>query len=83
MTAVDGDVDSAASAAAGEAIATQLATIDDVGSVGSYWGLGSPPPLRSVDGDAALVLARIDGTDDEVDAALEAITRSSKVTREQ
>ena len=57
VTARDGDVDSAASAAAGEEIATQLATIEGVGSVGSYWGLGSPPPLRSVDGDRALVLA--------------------------
>jgi putative drug exporter of the RND superfamily len=73
VTAADGDVDSAESAAAGEEIATQLATIDGVGSVASYWALGAPPPLRSVDGDRALVLARIDGTDDDIDVALEAV----------
>ncbi|MET1003083.1 MAG: hypothetical protein ABWZ15_14845 [Acidimicrobiia bacterium] len=61
VTANDGDVDSATSTAAGEGIATQLATIEGVGSVGSYWGLGSPPPLRSVDGDRARVRPRDHG----------------------
>jgi putative drug exporter of the RND superfamily len=72
-TAVDGDVDSPASSAAGLVLAEQLAEVAHVGSVASYWDLGSPPPLRNTDGDSALVLARVDGTDAEVEDALAAI----------
>ena len=80
-TATDGNVDSAASAAAGQALSARLADVDDVGSVGSYWDLGSPPPLRSADGDAALVLARVDGTDAQVEDALATI--GDELTGEQ
>jgi RND superfamily putative drug exporter len=72
-TATDGDVDSAASKAAGLALAERLGRVPDVGSVASYWSLGSPPPLRSEHGDAALVLARVDGTDAEVSDAITTI----------
>jgi putative drug exporter of the RND superfamily len=72
-TAADGNVDSAASAAAGRALAVRLATVPHVGSVGSYWDLGSPPPLRSRSGDAALVLGRVDGTDKQIADAITAI----------
>jgi RND superfamily putative drug exporter len=72
-TARDGNVDSATSAAAGRGLQGRLARVPNVSSVGSYWGLGSPPPLRSRDGDAALVLGRVDGTDKEISDAIQAV----------
>jgi putative drug exporter of the RND superfamily len=69
-TAADGDVDSAASTASGGQLADRLAAIGGVDSVSSYWSLGSPPPLRSEQGDAALVLAHVDGSDQQVRDAI-------------
>jgi RND superfamily putative drug exporter len=60
-------VDDAAVAAAGAALTERLAAEPGVADVGSYWSLGRPPPLRSVDGTAALVLGRITGDTDEVE----------------
>ena len=73
VTAHDGNVDSPESSAAGSDITTRLDAIEHVGSVGSYWSLGAPPPLRSTEGDHALVLARIEGDDRDVDDALAAV----------
>ncbi len=54
-------------AAAGMALTEELAAEAHVSGVASYWSLGSPPPLAADDGSSALVLARIEGEDDEVD----------------
>jgi putative drug exporter of the RND superfamily len=67
VTARDGDVDSAAVAQAGQALTATLANEDTIDQAVSYWSLGSPPPLKSKDGKQAIVLAFINGTQDEVD----------------
>jgi len=74
VTAESGTVDDAAVAAAGAALTEELAGEDHVSNVASYWSLGSPPPLRNVDSTRALVLARIDGTQDEVNERVATIT---------
>ena len=71
VTAQDGDVDSPAAAAAGVAVTDELAAEEGVTDVVSYWSEGNAPPLRSDDGERALVLARIEGDDDAVDARIE------------
>jgi RND superfamily putative drug exporter len=60
VTAADGDVDSAASAAAGHALADALAADSEVARVHSYWD-GASPSLRSEDGSQALVTAYLPG----------------------
>jgi RND superfamily putative drug exporter len=60
VTAADGDVDSAASAAAGRALADALADDGEVARVHSYWD-GASPSLRSEDGSQALVTAYLPG----------------------
>ena len=64
LLTVDGDVDSAEATAAGESFTAELAARDDLTNVVSYWSLDQAPPLRSVEGDKALVLARIPGDPD-------------------
>jgi RND superfamily putative drug exporter len=66
VTADSGSVDDPAVVAAGNALTEELAAEPHVTNVVSYWSLGSPPPLRSNGGDRALVLARIAGTQNEV-----------------
>jgi RND superfamily putative drug exporter len=66
VTAEGGSVDDPAVVAAGTALTQELAAEPHLTNVVSYWTLGSPPPLRSDGGDRALVLARIEGTQDEV-----------------
>ena len=68
-----GNVDDASAVAAGSAVAARLDAIDHVEHVNSYWSLGSPPSLRSADGDTALVLARISGGEAAVKATLEEV----------
>jgi RND superfamily putative drug exporter len=70
-TAPDGDVDSPAAAAAGQALTAELAAEKGVTNVVSYWSEGNAPPLRSDDGSRALVIARIVGDDDQVEARIE------------
>src|ERR671916_493097 len=53
--------------AAGRALTERLADEDGVAQAVSYWTLGSPPPLRSEGGDDALVLAFVDGDEDQVE----------------
>lgn len=65
VTAREGTVDRRPAREAGTALTTELAAEPSVEQAESYWSLGAPP-LRSVDGRQALVLARIPGTDDEV-----------------
>ncbi|MFN2486907.1 MAG: MMPL family transporter [Acidimicrobiia bacterium] len=56
-----GSVDDQEAAATGVALGQALAAEDHVTSVASYWTLGAPPPLRSVDGNRALVFVTLDG----------------------
>jgi RND superfamily putative drug exporter len=67
VTARNGDVDGPAVAAAGQALTGQLASEDGVADVVSYWSEGNAPPLRSDNGNRALVVARVEGTDDQVE----------------
>jgi RND superfamily putative drug exporter len=72
VTAATGTVDDLA--AEGTALATELAAQDDVADVVSYWTLGNAPPLRSEDGTQALVLARVEGDEDEVGDRIEELS---------
>ena len=72
VTAPDGsDVDDPDVVAAGQALTAELAAEAHVDDVVGYWSDGGAPPLRSDDGDRALVVARIEGTDDEADERVE------------
>src|SRR5579862_3479813 len=66
VTARTGTVASPAVAAAGRQLTDELAHTAGVDGAASYWSLGDVPPLRSIDGRQALVLARITGNDDQV-----------------
>lgn len=65
VTADSGDVDDPAVVAAGTALTEEFAAIDGVADVSSYWSLGSPPPLRSAEGDRALILMRFPGAEED------------------
>ncbi|HEV2890936.1 MAG TPA: MMPL family transporter [Frankiaceae bacterium] len=69
VTAKGGTVDDGAVAKAGLDVTNRLGAEPVVTFAGSYWSLGKPQPLRSTKGDSALVLARIAGTQDEVNKA--------------
>ncbi|MGK2949000.1 MAG: MMPL family transporter [Acidimicrobiales bacterium] len=71
VTADGGDVDDPAVAAAGVALTEELAAQEHLTNVVSYWTLDDAPPLRGLDGDRALVLGRIEGTQDEVNERVE------------
>ena len=62
-------VDAPAVEAASREVQRVLAADRDVAEVVSYWSLGRVPPLRSTDGDSALVIVRIAGDEDRVQAA--------------
>jgi RND superfamily putative drug exporter len=66
VTAKSGSVDDKTPAAYGAELTEKLAAEEHVQQAVSYWSLGSPPPLRSVEGDQALILARVAGTQDEM-----------------
>src|SRR5687767_783573 len=74
VTAADGSVDGPAAAAAGVALTKELASEPGIAQAVSYWTLGSPPPLRSNDSRQALVLATIDGDEDEVAEHIEVLS---------
>ena len=61
VTAGDGDVDAPEVAAVGQQLTDELAAYPKADDVVSYWSLGSPPPLRSEDGSAAMVVGRLAG----------------------
>ena len=64
-------VDDLAMRDAGLALTEELAAEPHLTNVVSYWSLDSAPPLKGVDGDRALVLGRIEGTQDEVNERVE------------
>jgi RND superfamily putative drug exporter len=69
----DGRVDSGATRTAGTSVANRLGAVPGVESVASYWQLGSPATLRSRDGASALVLARVEGSDQRVADAIDRV----------
>ena len=66
VASAPGSVDEPGTAEAGLALGAALAAEEGVGSVSSYWTLGSPPPLRSTDGTRALLFVTIDGDQDRM-----------------
>jgi putative drug exporter of the RND superfamily len=73
VTAKGGDVDDPAVAAAGEAITRRLAAEPDLAQVLSYWAADAPA-LKSADGAQAMVLGRITGDEEDLDARAAALT---------
>ena len=63
VTAGAGTVDDPAVVSAGQALTARLAGDPQIAYAASYWTLGGAPPLRSTNGNRALVLARIAGDD--------------------
>jgi RND superfamily putative drug exporter len=68
-----GTVDDPDVVAAGMAVTEELASQPNTAAVVSYWSLGNAPPLRGDDGSSALVLGRVEGSDDEVHELVETI----------
>jgi RND superfamily putative drug exporter len=66
VKADSGTVDGRTLARAGQRLTERLAAEPGVTDVASYWSLGSPPPLRSTDAKDALVVARIEGDQDQI-----------------
>ena len=58
---------------AGTDLTAELSAENYIAFAGSYWTLGSAPPLRSTDNTQALLLAQIKGTDTEVDGEIDEI----------
>ncbi len=83
VTADGGDVDDPAVTRAANDLVAEIAGREEVAEAAGYWQLGSPPPLRSTDGDRALVFVRLSGSeDDRLHAAgelREAFTRDGEV----
>jgi RND superfamily putative drug exporter len=71
--AAGADVDAPQVADAGTALGEAIAAEDHVASVESYWSLDRAPPMRSTDGEAALVVVDLAGTDDQVEDAYDRI----------
>jgi RND superfamily putative drug exporter len=65
VTAKNGTVDDPDVVSAGNALAAELGSERGVARAISYWDLGSPPPLRSVDARQALVVATLRGDEEE------------------
>ena len=59
-------VDADSAVAAGAALSDALAAELHVTSVNSYWSLGSPASLRSVDGNRALLFATVEGNQSQL-----------------
>src|SRR5918999_1709775 len=83
-TARSGSVDDRAVVARGAALTRELGSEPHIEQAVSYWTLGEAPPLKSTDGRQAMILARIEGGDDEVRDRIEEIspryTRSDELT---
>ena len=67
-------VDREAVSQAAMALSDRLSHEPAVSQVASYWSLGSPPPLRSTDGNQALVMVRLKGSDDAVIKEIRALS---------
>ncbi|NYI03347.1 MMPL family transporter [Allostreptomyces psammosilenae] len=81
VTAQQGrDVDDPEVAAAGQAVAEELAAMEGVAEVASYWGRGNSPALRGEDGMQAVIVARLAG--DVTEARTNLAEISPEITRE-
>jgi RND superfamily putative drug exporter len=69
-----GSVDDREVREAGIALTRSLAREEGVGRVDSYWSLGGAPPLRSLDGSKAMVLAHLEGSQNDKNELLEELT---------
>jgi RND superfamily putative drug exporter len=74
VTGKGGSVDDPAVAAAGRALTERLSKEPNIDLAVSYWTLFNAPPLKSKQGHQALVLARVAGSDDQVDSRVEDLT---------
>ena len=74
VTARDGSVDDPAVTRAGAALTRSLAEEEGVLRAESYWSLGGAPPLRSIDGTKAMILANLEGTQNDKHQLLEELT---------
>ncbi len=74
VEARSGSVDDREVRAAGLELTGALAAEDGVGRVDSYWTLGGAPPLRSLDGSKAMVLANLEGSQNDKNEVLEDLT---------
>lgn len=79
VTSKSGSVDDAEVAGFGAQLTDQLSREKGVEQAVSYWTLGSPPPLRSENGDQALILARVSGTQDEILEHTETLTPDYRI----
>ncbi len=71
LSATDGgDIDRPALVDAATELSAGLDALEGVEQVVSYWSLGNAPPLRSDDGDRALVLARVVGDDTQIEETI-------------
>jgi RND superfamily putative drug exporter len=82
VTADGGNIDSSEAQAAGLALTEDLRATEGIVDVASYWELGSPPPLRSEDGAAAMVFARADGEEDEQVEVVERVVEQVEASSE-
>ena len=67
-------VDDPAVTSAADALLAKVRRDPDVSEALSYWSLGRVAPLRSSDGNSAMVVARIGGNEDTVAQATERLT---------
>ncbi|MDQ3952972.1 MAG: MMPL family transporter [Actinomycetota bacterium] len=74
VEARDGSVDDEEVAREGLALTESLANEEGVLRVDSYWSLGGAPPLRSTDGTKAMILANLEGTQNDKHELLEHIS---------
>ncbi len=75
--------DAADAVNAGNTLVSELKSQVGVGQIASYWTSGQPPALKSRTGDSALVLAQIEGDEDEVNAHLAEIRKGFQGNRYQ
>jgi len=66
-------VDDPAVAATGQAITAELGQEQGVVFAASYWSTGGAPPLKTADGHRALVFARLEGTSNELNKAMDVL----------
>jgi RND superfamily putative drug exporter len=80
VTARSGTVNTPAVAKAGLQLTDQLDHATGVDNAASYWSLGSVSPLRSANRREALILARITGTDDQINARVHTLASTFEGT---
>ena len=82
VTAEDGTVDDGPVVDAGRRLTEELAAEDGVAQAISYWTVPGATPLRSEDGRRAMVIARIEGTQNEVNERVEELAPKYKEARD-